>query len=127
MVADTRAIAKLEVPRLDKTVFVMQDDSGESLAFGPGHMPASSAPAADGHVMIAGHRDSHFAFLQHVRPGDVIRTEDYRANEKRYQVTSMDVFDTEMESLQRLDRDQLSLITCYPLMAGYRAGHCVLL
>jgi len=40
--ADTKVIARLDAPRLNKTLYVMQNDSGESLAFGPGHMPASA-------------------------------------------------------------------------------------
>ena len=69
--ADTKVIAKLDVPRLKETVYVMQDDSGESLAFGPGHMPASARPSEQGHVVIAGHRDSHFEFLKNIQVGDL--------------------------------------------------------
>ncbi|NND00706.1 MAG: class GN sortase [Gammaproteobacteria bacterium] len=112
--ADTRATIRLEVPRLQRTVFVMQDDSSESLAFGPGHLPSSAALDEDGHVMIAGHRDSHFAFLQNLQVGDELRAEDYRAHEKRYRVTDMRVIDSQQESLELLNDDLLTLITCYP-------------
>jgi sortase A len=112
--ADTRAIAKLEIPRLEKTVFVMQDASGESLAFGPGHMQGSAAPAQSGHVMVAGHRDSHFEFLKDIEIGDVIETTDYKSSHKRYRVVETLVIDSNQESVELASSNFLTLVTCYP-------------
>ena len=112
--ADTRVIARMDVPRLQETVYVMQDDSGESLAFGPGHMPASSKPSENGHVVIAGHRDSHFDFLKNVKVGDLINTENKQANKKQYRVTELIVIDTNEQEILLFDHSQLTLITCYP-------------
>lgn len=112
--ADTRAVARMKVARLDKTLYVMQDDSGESLAFGPGHLTASAKPATEGHIMIAGHRDSHFAFLKDIRHGDVIEVSNYKSETTRYRVSDMHIMDTRKEALQALDEDLLTLITCYP-------------
>jgi len=112
--ADTRAIAKLEIPRLKQRLFVMQDDSGESLAFGPGHMPGSAQPSESGHVMIAGHRDSHFAFLEHVVAGDLIHTTNLNGQRITYRVEQTQIFNVNEVELQKLDDNRLSLITCYP-------------
>lgn len=112
--ADTRAIAKIEVPRLQATSYVMQDESGESLAFGPGHLVNSSLPGESGHVMIAGHRDSHFSFLRDIEIGDLIDTSNYQANNKRYRVTDIRILDTTKEELWLIEKNQLTLITCYP-------------
>ena len=112
--ADTRPIARLEIPRLDKQLYVMQDSSGESLAFGPGHLPGSARPGQFGHVMIAGHRDSHFAVLENIQIGDLIDTQNYQADRKRYRVVDLRVLDSDLESLHILSSDQLTLITCYP-------------
>ena len=112
--ADTRAIAKLEVSRLSESLYVMQDVSGESLAFGPGHLPQSAKPAENGHVMIAGHRDSHFAFLENIAIGDIIKTSNHSEQSKHYKVTIVSIIDSGKEQLNLLDRDQLTLITCYP-------------
>ena len=112
--ADTRAIARLEVPRLKQQVYIMQDSSGESLAFGPGHMTGSSHPGEEGHVMLAGHRDSHFAFLEQIEVGDVIHTQNYRTQHKRYRVTDLQVLNTNIDAIQKLDANRLTLITCYP-------------
>lgn len=112
--ADTRAIAKLEVPRLKQRLFVMQDDSGESLAFGPGHMPGSAPPSQHGHVMIAGHRDSHFAFLEKVVAGDLIHTTNLTGELRTYRVEQTHVFNINDVELQKMDDNRLTLITCYP-------------
>lgn len=112
--ADTRAIAKMSVPRLNKHLYIMQDDSGESLAFGPGHLPASAKPSNIGHVMIAGHRDSHFNFLRKVRVGDVIETQNYRGQKKSYQIQNLHIIDSDKQGIELLDSDHLTLITCYP-------------
>ena len=120
--ADTRAIAKLEIPRLEKTLYVMQDDSGESLAFGPGHLPGSGAPGASGHVMIAGHRDSHFAFLQDIKEGDIIEASNYDSQSKRYKVVGVSILDTSQQQLKLVDDDRLTLITCYPFESFIPGG-----
>ena len=120
--ADTRAIAKLEAIRLETSLYVMQDDSGESLAFGPGHINASAAPSQAGHVLIAGHRDSHFAFLKHLKIGDIIQTSDYQANTKRYRVNETMVIDSAEQELFLRDTNTLSLITCFPFESVVPGG-----
>ncbi len=112
--ADTKAVARLEVPRLNKTVYVMQDGSGESLAFGPGHLNASAQISSNGHVMIAGHRDSHFEFLRNIHVGDELATTKFDEVSKRYEVNDVYVLDTRKDELQLYDQDALTLITCYP-------------
>ena len=112
--ADTKAIAKLEVKRLDKALYVMQDDSGQSLAFGPGHLNASAKVSEQGHVMIAGHRDSHFEFIQELEAGDIIETTNHQSTTVRYRVIDSVILDTSSQDLLLQDEDLLSLITCFP-------------
>ena len=112
--ADTHVIARMDVPRLQEIIYVMADDSGESLAFGPGHMPASAQPSGDGHVVLAGHRDSHFEFLKNIKVGDLINTENVHANKKQYRVTELEIINVNEQEIPLLDYSQLTLITCYP-------------
>lgn len=120
--ADTKAIATLEVPRLNKRLFVMQDDSGESLAFGPGHLNASAQISQGGHVMIAGHRDSHFAFLKKIKTGDLIQTTNFDQKSLQYRVTEAYILDTRTEDLLKYQHDELTLITCYPFDSVISGG-----
>jgi len=112
--ADTRAVARLNVPRLNETLYVMQDDSGESLAFGPGHIPASAPLSKDGHVVIAGHRDSHFEFLQNIEIGDLVTTENYQSIKQHYKVIELFIIDVNDQEIPLYEHAQLTLITCYP-------------
>jgi len=113
--ADTRAIASLEIPRLESKLYVMQDASGESLAFGPGHVLPSDLPAHNGHVVIAGHRDSHFSVLQEVKIGDLIKTTHYNQQQKSYRINKIRVINSDKQEIDLTDnQNKLTLITCYP-------------
>jgi sortase A len=113
--SDTFAIAKFEVPRLGIEQYVMKDASGESLAFGPGHLPKSELPANFGHSMIAGHRDSHFDFIKNLELGDKIIVTNYLDKQITYLVKEAFEMDTRNESLILYPNNELlTLITCYP-------------
>jgi sortase A len=66
--ADTWPVARLTVPRLGVEEIVLAGGHGEAMAFGPGHLGASSAPGSAGNVVLAGHRDTHFRFLRDLEP-----------------------------------------------------------
>ena len=61
--ADTPPVARLIVPELDIDQIVLEGASGRTLAFGPGVLPGSVPPGDAGHIVISGHRDTHFRFL----------------------------------------------------------------
>jgi hypothetical protein len=66
--ADAAPIARLSVPRLRASAVVLSGGSGEALAFGPTHLPASAPIGGRGTAVFAAHRDTHFRFLKDVRP-----------------------------------------------------------
>ncbi len=113
--ADIHAVAKIEVPRLGITQYVMNASNGEALAFGPGHLSQTSLPAQAGHSMVAGHRDSHFEFLQYLKPQDEIIMTNYRGQQQRYLIKRAYLLDTRTEQLwHQPEQNALTLITCYP-------------
>ena len=72
---------------------MLEGAGGATLAWGPGHLPGTPAPgsgpgpqgepevggrAAAGNAVIAGHRDTHFAFLEALLPGDLLEVETAR-------------------------------------------------
>jgi sortase A len=112
--ADTYPVGRLEVPRLGVRRTVLAGASGNSLAFGPGHMNGTVPPNGPGNSVVAGHRDSWFAFLEQLRVGDevIVTTRD---GTRRYRVSRTDVhsmWDTEVAASTRDTR--LTLVTCYP-------------
>lgn len=121
--ADTRVVARLSI--LDRGIsrFVMQDASGESLAFGPGSMIAKQPPGGDRYSLIAGHRDTHFQFLSELEQGDVIEVENYLGQQSRYRVHSTRVLNVEQENLYiDLETQGLTLVTCWPFDALLPGG-----
>jgi len=113
--ADTHAIAKIDIPRLSITRFIMNDSNGEALAFGPGHLSQTSLPANIGHSMIAGHRDSHFEFLQELKLGDEIIVSNYLGNQETYVIQAAYRMDTRTDALMLYpEYHGLTLITCFP-------------
>jgi len=71
--ADMHPIAVVEVGRLGVRRIVLRGASGESLAFGVGHVDGTALPNTPGHCVLAGHRDGVFSFLEDLRPGDILR------------------------------------------------------
>ena len=65
--ADTWPVGRLRVEALDVDLLVLEGDSGNALAFGPGRALPSAELGSGGTAVIGGHRDTHFAFLQQLR------------------------------------------------------------
>jgi len=119
--ADTHPIARLEVPRLGVSRLVLSGASGASLAFGPGHVDGTARPNRPGNCVLAGHRDSWFAFLEHLETDDVLVLHT-RERRVRYLVTDRVVADRRDNAwLDPMDGRRLTLITCFPF-GGLRSG-----
>ncbi len=116
--ADTRPVARLEVPSLGVTRYVLADSGGTSLAFGPGFVPGSARPGRGGHTVLAGHRDSHFAFLEALKPGEELRLQSADGHWTTYRITRREVIDLREGSFA-FDpaREALTLVTCWPFGA----------
>lgn len=121
--ADTWPIARLLAKAGDIDMIVLAGGSGRTLAFGPGHLSASSLPGSQGNSVIAGHRDTHFRFLKDIAIGERLYVETPDGNAHVYEVIDLDVVDSRRSSLL-LDSDEpmLSLITCYPFDAEQAGG-----
>ena len=121
--ADTWPVAKLPAIGHDVNLIVLAGGSGRTLAFGPGHLSASSMPGEPGNTVIAGHRDTHFNFLQYLEVGESLVMETASGRKHLYKVVDIDVVDSRRGSLQ-LDTDDnvLSLVTCYPFEAADPGG-----
>lgn len=116
--ADTRPVLRLRQPRLAIDQIVLSGTSGRVLAFGPGHVVSSAGPYEPGNLVISGHRDTHFRWLEALRPGDELAIERVDGVVRRYRVSRLAVHhSSEGELLDPLAGDQLRLITCYPFDA----------
>jgi sortase A len=121
--ADTWPVARLSAKSGEIDLIVLAGSSGRTLAFGPGHLSASSLPGETGNSVIAGHRDTHFSFLRDIEIGESLVIEKIGGRKHLYKVTGIDVVDSRRGSLL-LDTEaaMLSLVTCYPFDAREAGG-----
>lgn len=119
--ADTWPVAELIVPEIDIAQIVLAGDSGATLAFGPGHSFASALPDEHGTVMISGHRDTHFRFLQELKKGTrlILKT---KSAIHYYTVIKTQVVDSKNHTIDTKD-DELILVTCYPFNSAMTGGN----
>lgn len=116
--ADMRPIARLELIEQRESLYVLDNDSGRSLAFGPGLRVSSTAPGRGGNTVISGHRDTHFSALRHIEVGDRIQLQTVRGRLIDYRVTRLRIID-QSENWVAAEHgiDELTLITCWPFDA----------
>jgi sortase A len=98
---------KLEIPRLDMKVMVMEGDEASTLRLGAGHIPGTP-------MAIAGHRDTFFRPLKDIKVSDMIRFTTPE-NTTEYRVVSTKIVGpTDTWILDDKSNNKLTLITCYP-------------
>jgi sortase A len=120
--ADTWPIARLSAPSLGISHIVLAGASGSSLAFGPGHLFGSANPGEKGNVIISGHRDTHFSYLQNLKKGDYLKLQS-TSKTSAYQITDIQIFDkSKIDRIPVDSENKLILITCYPFDAIQSGG-----
>ncbi len=116
--ADTRAVGVLSVPGLGIRQIILEGNSGRNLAFGP--------VLLDGEVgsdlVISGHRDTHFRFLQDLKAGDLL-TVQTKDSTQHYEVIAAEIVDSRTSELViEPATSRISLVTCYPFDAPLAGG-----
>lgn len=116
--ADTWPVARLRVADLNVEQYVLAGTSGQALAFGPGMHEAFTGNTGNWTV-LAGHRDTHFAFLRALESDMPLSLELAGGELRQYRVQSMRVVDSRLESLAPplVASPHLLLVTCYPFTA----------
>jgi len=116
-VANDGLIGRLEIPRFQVSVIVMEGDDNETLASAVGHVPGTALPWQAGNAVMAGHRDTFFRPVKDLREGDEIRITTARGV-FAYRVTGTEIVEPDDVSVLAPTADRsLTLITCYPF--GY--------
>lgn len=115
--ADTWPIARLRAADANVDLYVLADASGRSLAFGPGYVNGTAA-IGEGNTVIAGHRDTHFAFLRTLQPGARLTIQTVDGRKRQLRIDETHVIDSRSERLQFVDTSAtVTLLTCYPFDA----------
>lgn len=117
--ADMAPVARIAFPTLDAERVVLDTASGEAMAWGAGHVQGTAAPGKPGVAGIAAHRDSHFALLAQLGPGDDVMLETRNGETQRYRVEGAQVVDARHWRFPALFEgpEVLALLTCWPVDA----------
>jgi sortase A len=111
------AVGRLEIPRLDLDVIVVDGTDAASLRRGPGRHLGTSMPGQGELVYIAGHRTTYgapFSHIDELRRGDAILLELPYAKIE-YRVTGHRIVDQHALSvLESRGREELVLQACHP-------------
>lgn len=119
--ADFGAEAKLVARRLGESEIVLSDAGGESLAFGPTRLAGTPFPGEPGTAVIAAHRDTHFRWLRHLKPGDLIDVIDRHAVRHTFAVRTARIARADQSGIDANRTGRfLALATCYPFDAATR-------
>jgi sortase A len=110
-------IGRLEIPRLDLSVMILEGADEQDLSLGVGRVPGTALPGQDGNVVIAGHRDTFFQPLRKIKENDLITLATLRGSTS-YIVEFIKITDPQdVAVLRSTPEPSLTLITCYPF--GY--------
>ncbi|MGD1935271.1 MAG: class GN sortase [Candidatus Phaeomarinobacter sp.] len=116
--ADTWPVARVSAPAHNESAIVLAGASGEAMAWGPGHMAGTPTPGDNGVSIIAAHRDTHFAFLEHVKQGDEITVTNADGSEHTFRVTGTQIVRWDQSGIDPVAPGRrLALVTCYPFNA----------
>jgi sortase A len=107
-------VGRLEIPRLDLSVMVLEGVASRTLRLGAGHIPGTVFPGQHGNFGIAAHRDSFFRALSKIAPNDRIRFETVDRTLEYRVVNTEIVRPDDVSVLDPKDQDTLTLVTCYP-------------
>lgn len=107
-------IGWLEIPRVGVSAGVVHGDTDALLKTAVGHLPDTPLPWTGGNSALAGHRDSFFRPLRHVRRDDTVRLKTPHGRFE-YRVRETLIVDPEdVWVLEPTPAAMLTLITCYP-------------
>ncbi len=111
---EPEVFARLELPRLQQSRFVLGSATDENLMRGPAWLNATAKPGKKGNCIIAGHRDLHFRFFKDAKVGDEIRI-DQGSESYRYRIRAMTIVPkTDVRLLRQTPDPTLTIVTCYP-------------
>ena len=98
---------RLEIPRLNLSVMVMEGDGAGVLRLGAGHVPGTQ-------MCIAAHRDTFFRALKDIHVNDTIRITTPEGTTEYRVVSTKIVSPSDTSVLDAKDDSTLTLVTCYP-------------
>jgi sortase A len=107
-------IGRIDIPRLDVSVIVMEGSTEAILHHAAGHIKGTALPGQPGNVGISAHRDTFFRPLRNIRGDDVITVTTMRGVYRYRVVSTRIVAPSDVSVLKAGAGEALTLVTCYP-------------
>ncbi len=110
---------RLQIPKINKDVPVVEGDGPEQLKKGVGHYIYSANPGEDGNVVLSAHNDIHgeiFRDLDQLEEGDLIILFSARQSYTYVVQEVLIVEPTQVEYLESKGDAVTTLISCYPYL-----------
>jgi sortase A len=121
--ADTHPVARLYALPLKTDLLVLSGASGRTRDLGPAHVPGTALPGQAGNSVLSGHRDTHFAFLRHLHPGDVLTVQAASGAISEYRVRIGEVVHRkDVRVMLDAGDTRLTLITSFPFDGSLPGG-----
>lgn len=112
--ADTEPVARLTVA--GRSFIVLRGGSGQALAFGPGQLNGTPEAGDLGTAIFAAHRDTQFAVLGAVKPGDIVSVTRRDGRSVRFRITGSRVVRWNASGIDPAAPGRnIALVTCWPL------------
>lgn len=116
--ADTWPVARLVVPHHGIDQIVLEGAYGRTLAFGPGRFESHTSARDVGTMILTGHRDTHFRFLETLHAGETLHLQTRTGSWRRFTVRGSQIVDSRTASIHTdQDGTRPILVTCYPFRA----------
>ena len=129
--ADIYPVAKISFDRFNVSQIVLNNDSGQALAFGPGLFRGdmmNNENLSNNAYVISAHNDTHFTILEKLVLNDSVTITLASGVSQTLRVDNISIIDTQTEQLVLLNNDsvkeqgesekftlkELILVTCYP-------------
>jgi sortase A len=105
---------EISIPRLGLSAIIAEGVDESTLRHAVGHFPESSTPEAAGTVVLAGHRETFFRGLSHVRLHDLVKLETPHGKYQYEVVRTAVVGPQHVELVESSPQSDLTLVTCFP-------------
>ena len=77
-------------------------------------------PGAPGLSVIAAHKNTHFAFLEELKPDDIVTVESISGEVTRFKISEAQIVDKTASGIDLSaggETSRIALVTCYPFSA----------
>lgn len=109
-----QAFGTLTIPKLDRTLAIVEGADEDALAQGVGHMSKTALPGQGEQIILSGHRDTVFRSFGQIEIGDTFIVK-MPYGKYKYKIKKTDIVSADNTSVVgEMGKEALVVSTCYP-------------